>query len=364
MRNCIITCIFALVCVSAFCYYDTERTDYVDFLTANDICIFRDQFYGDHTQWQSMNKAALKLKWFGVSGEYRYFKLIPDNDNQSGEFKDSAVGVGAGLPNPDLFRLYATYYIRTREYAGTSRDYFSLCTEMAKRSYSLNMSSEFMLRYSYYNYENLVYPPINDKVPDLYEGDIAWTNPQEDIQVKAFVSSVTQPWLEPLQDAGLAPDDRPLLLVEDTAIAFYAHLRYTDYSGSHAPNQYRAKAILPMNMSRYFGLDLAYKNTQFGRSDPLRMHEGTVSLRPTFLAFNGFRLTGLADTQFHYSSSDEDSGDSFYMLNVGGAASYLFEKHVALYAQYLNRNIWDLTNDASSFDHQDFAISAGLAIRY
>lgn len=370
MKVLFIACFFALVCVTAFAEYNSDSVNYVDVLSANDFGYLDDGAGSSSMRFCTTNKIALNLKWFGVSGEYQYQWVRDGRSTDPYSHNEHAIGIGAGLPHPEWFRLFATYHSFRHDrdwwYGMEEGSRFSL--EAAKRFYSLNMCSELSARFStydysdnYYNYPNLV--PNILAAPALTNG-----SPKQDIEIKAFVSSVTNSLLEPVTGLGLAPDEYPLLLVNDAAFALYTKFRHTsseesEHIDSQEINQF--KALLSMNLSQYFGLDLSYKYHQVKENYDLAKHnQASLLLRPVVVAYDAIRVTGLTEIGLHRTNYVDEWTRTDYNLDFGAIVSLNVKNHLSLYGRYLNRNWWDLGNDPSSFGHDEFIINAGAVLRF
>jgi hypothetical protein len=152
-------------------------------------------------------------------------------------------------------------------------------------------------------------------------------------------------------------------MINDVALAFIVEFRYTEARDDAEVMQFQAK--LPMNLSQYFGLDLAYTFTKTDQDDVLsKSNQASVQLRPVFIASDAFRLSGLCGFEMNNTKDEQKLDPTQYFLNYGAIASLQIKNHVSLYARYLSKNWWDLKNDASNVDEWHSLVNAGLVLRF
>lgn len=365
MKTLIMVCMLLVVSTWVFAESVSGVTNHIDVLSATDFGYCVNGMYQDAMRVTSINKIALNLKWFGIAGDYRYNWSRFDDYIIADDYDESSYGVGAGLPHPDIFRLFGSYHIL--RYANPWLDETSDASwmefEMAKRIHSENMFSELSACYRLYdfsvpyeNYPNLLPNPL--LVPALLD-----QTPDKDIEIKASVSSVTETWQEPVSGCGIALEEYPLHMINDVALAFIVEFRYTEARDDAEVMQFQAK--LPMNLSQYFGLDLAYTFTKTDQDDVLsKSNQASVQLRPVFIASDAFRLSGLCGFEMNNTKDEQKLDPTQYFLNYGAIASLQIKNHVSLYARYLSKNWWDLKNDASNVDEWHSLVNAGLVLRF
>jgi len=373
MKALLLVCMFALVWMPVFAgYYDYREHSYLSFLSANTYSVSDNNadIKDATTGFSTNNKALLNLKYFGISAEYyrSVFKFGEDGDRRS--HTASSVGVGVGMPDPDFLKLFASYHLDMEDSvvseSSTAGDWLHL--EAAKRFHSSNMCSGLSL--NYISYEQLGHPDFVDILPGLFG---APNNYNQDrvhniFNVKAFASSVTEELQEPVSGLGIAPEDYPLLLIDRAAIAIYLdyeRINHRDNDGFGSKvNTDCFTAKLPMNLGRYYGLDLAYKYRTDDSDDRNERMDFDLTMRPVAISTGGFNLSLIANGSFtRYDDRYNDPRD-YYYLNVGGIASLNVKNHLGLYARYLNNNDWDLENDASDIENKDFSVDAGIVLRY
>jgi hypothetical protein len=363
MRVVFLACFFALVCTALFAQYDWEEPNYIDFLSTNDMMVYRAPEHMEITQYRSLNHVAFNLGPIGIAAEYVYMRLYDDWEGEDDVFSQQSFGLGAGLSNPDKFRLFGTYYVDQRDFANSSIDDYRISVEAAKRIHSINMYSQIMARYTYSGEDDPLYlwHLISD---DNYDPEARWFSPRHKFEAKALVTSVTDPGLEQLSDRGLATFGRPLLLVDDAAVAAYIKFTHAQNRQDTLVKESKIEAMLPMNLSRYFGLDIAYDFTHIEASSESFMSRLTVSLRPSLLVWGDVRVTGLVDTRMRTYIPKESANFTDYFLNAGAIASYVLKNHALIYIQGFSTNDWDLRRDASSIENLDYSLSTGLNLRF
>ena len=377
MKVLLFSCLFALVCMPLMAgYYDYQDHDYLSFLSANGYSILNDEPKIENAlkTFSTRNKAALNLKYVGFSAEFFLANSTCGPVEFEQSFDNKRFGIGGGLPDPDFLRLYATYYWDERTFEGSGEKFEEewLSLEAAKRFYSPNMSSELSLSYS--NYGELRSSSLLEMSQDLFgiPHNLRDERMGKLLEVNAFVTSVTDELQEPVSDMGIAPEDYPLLLVDKAAIALYLGYNHSDFKGGDGMEIFGLEHIkrdgltvkLPMNLGRYFGLDLAYQYSTDNSYYKEKAQLFDLTMRPVAVSSGCVNLSLLAKSR--YSKLDEkfSAFEESYYLFLGAILSLNVKNHLGFYARYLNYNNWDLMNDASDIENINQGLDLGLVLRY
>lgn len=363
MRIVFLACFLALVCTALMAQSTWEEPNYVDFLSTNDLMVYRNPDHMKITQYRSLNHAGFNLGPIGIAAEYSYMRLYDDWEDEDDVYSRQSLGLGAGLSDPRKFRLFGTYFFDRTDLGYGNVDDYRISVEAAKRIHSVNMCSEIMARYTYSKEDDPLYI-FHYLSDDNYDPEIRWISPRHKFEAIAYASSVTDPALEQLSSRGLGTFGRPLLLVDDAAVAVYAKFRHAQNRQDTLTKEMRIEAMLPMNLSRYFGLDIAYDFTHFDADNEQFLSRVSVSLRPSLLVWGDLRVTGLIDTRMRTSIPKNYSNFTDYFLNAGAIASYVLKTHALIYVQGFSTNDWDIKRDASSIENVDYSLTAGINLRF
>lgn len=363
-------------------------TKYLSFLSANEYTSYsRDQY--SRTQLISNSMIGLHLPWIGISAEYlskgvntRSESDYLNTDNKN-EYAIARTGFGFGMPNPDIVRLYATFYWvkanRQSNYTtNVTNVHEGILGEFRKRVTNENQFSEFFASYLWQEIpQDFNHFPIPSNTSNIHL-NMNSDAPNTTIAIQAYTSNIANKYHEPIEFQGIAPDSHPLMLLRDSGYALKAKVQFETFNYSmYDDHQTYIEFDLPINFSKVVGLDFGFNRYIFSRilhdayadyewldTSDYSENSYTGTFRLAVMNSNTFKIVPCIEyNRIEAKFKDTNTKDHADLLNGSLFLVLKLGNHFLINAHILSQNTWMLETDPFQFDNSSLTFGSGITVR-
>ncbi len=279
--------------------YNPKPSKYLTALTAHEFLVENFNNSDDSRgQYVTRNIIGMKVPFIGVEAFYHVIKTWQNGDMSSG-VSLSRVGAGAGLPNPESFRLFG-YIVQNKlsDYY-PYENYLGYRGETAIRFRSEKQFTEMGGDFEYNQVPDSFRPSELSVLSSYFDPSVLSWTPNTKASAYILASSLTNRYLEPNTFRGLGTASSPMLLANSLGNMLIARIAVENFKTNFMDRQQiTIDGDLALNFSKVIGMDFGgsyIKDNDWKTEVDSTASEVYAGLRIGVLNLESIRLIGSAE---------------------------------------------------------------------